>query len=324
VVAAVPESDAFDIRGVIPVDRLQRATADSAQTVVHMEGTAPGWFALVEAPIILGRDVSYADTAAVQYPVVIGSDLARSLWGDANPVGRTLASPPLPGLQKDSISMMVIGVYDATKRLPGMTFVGGTARSNANARVFTARGRKWQHDRVLVRTRGPAAPYLPQLQRFLHSAAPSLPVTSVRTLAQRDEQMFRETLQGFALAGAGGGLALLLASLGLYGVVSLAVQQRTREIGVRIAVGARPSQVMQTFLASGVKTSVWALLLGLPLSMAAMKIGMSQGLIIAPGVSVVLIGAVITVLLLAVATAATWFPAVRASRVDPATTLRVD
>jgi hypothetical protein len=57
---------------------------------VHVERAAPGWFRLVDVPVILGRDVSLADTAAVDYPVVIGSDLARALWGVANPVGRTL------------------------------------------------------------------------------------------------------------------------------------------------------------------------------------------------------------------------------------------
>ncbi|MGH7636991.1 MAG: ABC transporter permease, partial [Gemmatimonadaceae bacterium] len=320
VVSAVPESDAFDVRGVMapPADRVQRGVAtDSLPTVVHLEGTAPGWFATVDVPIILGRDVSYADTAAADYPVVIGSDLARSLWGDAHPIGRRLASAPLPGLEQDSIMMTVVGVYDATVRLPGMRWGGNATRTNVNDRVYTARGRHWRHDRVLVRTRASAAPFIPELQQFLRNTASSLPVTWMRTLAQSDEMLYRDTLKASAIAGAGGALALLLASLGLYGVVSLAVQQRTREIGVRIAVGARPGQVARMFLASGVKTGTVALALGLPLSMAALRVGMSQGLIIAPGVNVWAIGAVIAMILLAMAAAATWVPARRAARVDP-------
>jgi ABC-type antimicrobial peptide transport system permease subunit len=230
----------------------------------------------------------------------------------------------LPGFAQDSIAMTVIGVYDATRRMPGVTWNGGAARGDPLKRVYTARGKQWRHDRALVRTRGPAAPFLPELQRFVRAQAPSLPVTSMLTLAQVDEQEYLVTLRVSALAGAGGALALLLASLGLYGVVSLAVRQRTREIGIRIAVGAHPMQVARMFLESGVRVSLVALALGLPLSIAALKIGLSQGLVIAPQVNPYLIGVVIALVLLAVASAATWVPARRAALVDPARTLRVE
>jgi putative ABC transport system permease protein len=141
------------------------------------------------------------------------------------------------------------------------------------------------------------------------------------TLEQVDARAYRSALQVAGLAGAGGALALLLASLGLYGVISLTVRQRTREIGVRIAIGARPMEVARMFLASGVRA---ALALGLPLSIAALRIGMSQGGVIAPKVNPYLIGVVIAPVLLAVASAATWVPARRAALVDPARTLRVE
>ena len=220
--------------------------------------------------------------------------------------------------------MTVVGVYDATRRLPGMIWGGQSTRTDATARVYTAHGKNWQHDRLLVRTRGPAAPYLPELQRFVRARAPSLPVSSMMTLEQVDARAYRSALQVAGLAGAGGALALLLASLGLYGVISLAVRQRTREIGVRIAIGARPMEVARMFLASGVRASLVALALGLPLSIAALRIGMSQGVVIAPKVNPYLIGVVIAPVLLAVASAATWVPARRAALVDPARTLRVE
>jgi putative ABC transport system permease protein len=144
------------------------------------------------------------------------------------------------------------------------------------------------------------------------------------TLEQVDARAYRSALQVAGLAGAGGALALLLASLGLYGVISLTVRQRTREIGVRIAIGARPMEVARMFLASGVRASLVALALGLPLSIAALRIGMSQGVVIAPKVNPYLIGVVIAPVLLAVASAATWVPARRAALVDPARTLRVE
>jgi ABC-type antimicrobial peptide transport system permease subunit len=149
-------------------------------------------------------------------------------------------------------------------------------------------------------------------------------VTSIQTLAQIGASEYRDTLRSAMLAGAGGALALLLASLGLYGVVSLAVQQRTREIGIRIAVGAEPSRVARMFLASGVRVSVIALVLGLPLSVIGLKLAVSRGIFIAPGVNVYLIGLSIAAVLLTIASAATWMPARRAARVDPAMTLRVE
>ncbi|HMC53844.1 MAG TPA: ABC transporter permease [Gemmatimonadaceae bacterium] len=325
VIGAVPDAQAFDVRGVVPTGSdVVRARADSGPTVIHVEGAAPGWLAMMDVPMLLGRDVSLMDTAATDYRVIIGSDLAHALWGDANPLGRVLASPPLPGLEQDSVMMTVVGVYDATHELPGMTFGGASATTNITSRAYTAHGKHWRHDYLLVRTRATAEPFVPELQRFIRATAPSLPVRTMRTLAQQDEERYRETFKMAAGAGAGGLLALLLASLGLYGVVSLAVQQRTREIGVRIAVGAHPTRVARMFLASGVRLGAIALFLGLPLSIAALKVGMSQGLFIAPGINVWLIGVAIAVILLAVASGATWIPARRAARVDPATTLRVE
>jgi putative ABC transport system permease protein len=322
VFSAVSDASAFDVRGIVAGDRDARlARADSVPTIAHMEGAAPGWFALVDVPIILGRDVALVDSAALNRPVVIGSDLARKLWGGANPLGRTLASPPVLAGQ-DSMAMTVVGVYDATRRLPGMTWNGTSARTNVPARVFTARDKHWRHDRILVRTRGPAAPFLPDLERFIRAKAPSLPVSGMRTLSQEDDAAYRDTLEAAALSGAGGLLALLLASLGLYGVVSLAVQQRTREIGIRIAVGAHPMQVARMFLKSGVRVSALALALGLPISVAALHIALLQGVVIAPGANPYVIGVGIAMLLLVVAAAATWVPARRAALVDPATTLR--
>jgi hypothetical protein len=287
-----------------------------------MEGVAPGWFSLVDVPIVLGRDVSLADTSAADYPVVIGSTLARSLWGDASPIGRRMPAPALPGTNTDSVMMTVVGVYDATRQLPGMTFGGQSASGDTTWRAFTAHDKKWRSDRILVRTRGPAEPFLPTLHAVVREAAPSLPVSRMATLAQVDNQRYLETVQMSLLAGAGGALALLLASLGLYGVVSLAVEQRTREIGIRIAVGAQPMQVARMFLASGVRVSVIGLIAALPLSIVGMRFAISQNLL--PNMNGFWIGGVIAALLLGVASGATWLPARRAARVDPARTLRVE
>lgn len=322
VVLAVNDASGFDVRGVYARDRDLRA--DTVPTIIHLEGAAPGWFGLVDVPIVLGRDVALADTVEVDYPIVIGSDFARVMWGTANPIGRSLSSPALPGLEQDSAALTVVGVYDATRQLPGMTWGGAATTGDKPTRVYTAKGKHWRQDRVLVRTRGAAEGSLVDLQRFLRETAPSMPVTSTMTLAQIDAGKYEDALQVSMLAGAGGVLALLLASLGLYGVVSLAVQQRTREIGIRIAVGAQPLSVARMFLKSGVRVSLVALLLGLPLSVVGLRVALKQGILVVPQGNVYVIGVAIAGTLLAVAAAATWVPARRAARVDPALTLRVE
>ena len=342
-----------DVRDVVPdvttfasrtVSALDRQAGDPqppmVRRLVSMQGTAPGWFGVVDVPIILGRDVSLADTLenSTDVPIVIGSDLARELWGEGSPIGRRLLSrrnrassmlwitPSLPGSGPDSLAMAVVGVFDAVRALPGMAVDGGIAEgdSPAPARVYTARGKQWRQDRVLVRTRGLAEPLLPELQGFVRAQAPSLPVISMQTLEQEDRTDYRETRRMVLLACTAGGLALLLASLGLYGIVSLAVRQRTREIGIRIAVGAHPTQLVRMFLASGVRVSLVAMALGLPVSIVALKVGLAMRIVLAPAVDTWLIGIAIAAVLLAVASLATWVPARRASLVDPARTLRTD
>lgn len=164
--AVVPAPGGFDVRGVFVPDREGRiAAGDTVPTVLHLEGAAPGWFGVLDVPIVLGRDVMLADTASTDRPVVIGVDLARALYGDANPVGRILYSAPLRGEGQDSIAMSVVGVYDSKVKVPGMLWAGATSRSNIPCRIYTAHGKTWRKDRLLIRTRGPAAGYLPDSPR---------------------------------------------------------------------------------------------------------------------------------------------------------------
>jgi putative ABC transport system permease protein len=109
----------------------------------------------------------------------------------------------------------------------------------------------------------------------------------------------------------------------LYGVVALAVQQRTREIGIRIAIGANPSAVTRMFLQSGVRLAVIALLIGLPVTVVGLRLGQSQG-VVNQGPNFWLVGLAVSVVLLSVATGATWRPARRAARVPPAIALRAE
>jgi putative ABC transport system permease protein len=325
VVAVVPAPAGFDIRGVHVPNREGRiAAGDTIPTVLHLEGAAPGWFGVLDVPIVLGRDVMLADTASTDRPVVIGVDLAQALYGDANPIGQILYSPALSGLKQDSIAMTVVGVYDSRVEVPGMQWAGTASRSNIPYRIYTAHGKAWQKNRLLIRTRGLAAEYLTDLQRLVIAEAPQLPIGSILTLQQMDEQEYRVTVRIALLAALGGLCALTLASLGLYGVVALSVRQRTREIGVRIAVGAEPKSVARMFLVSGVKSAMIGLAIGLPVTLVVLQLLVAQGEMGMTAEQPLFIGVVITVILSTVAAIASWIPARRAATIDPGLTLRAE
>jgi putative ABC transport system permease protein len=191
-------------------------------------------------------------------------------------------------------------------------------------RMYTAHRARWRRDGLLIRTHGQAEAFLPALRHLIRDAAPQLPVSEMETQAQRDDAERDIALKISLLVAAAATLALILASLGLYGVVSLAVRQRTREIGIRIAVGAAPARVARMFLASGMRIGAAALLLGLPVCVVGLHLLLSNNALIAPSLNPWHIGAAIAAILLAVVALATWIPARRAAAVDPASTLRAD
>ena len=316
VVSVVPQATTFENR-TISVPRA--TTTDSASNApiesrrVSVEGTAPGYFAILGVPIILGRDLTLADTAGADYNVVIDSDLARALWDGANPIGKTLVSVDWQEGAADSVAMHVIGVHDASV----------ATTSGPGIHIFTANGKRWRRDALLIRTPGPAQAYVPTLRTIIRKEAPGLPLGGMQTLSDINAQNRRETILAVGAIGGAGALALLIASLGLYSVVALAVTQRRREIGIRLAVGAKPLEVARMFLASGIRLSGLGLALGLPVSLLAFQI-LLENESIPPTVDMWVIGVGLALVILLVASAAAWLPARRAARVDPATTLRIE
>jgi hypothetical protein len=265
--------------------------------------------------VILGRDIAFRDTGAADPAVVIGSQFARRLFGEANPVGRAIMShrsADQTGI--DTMRLVIVGVFDQPANVSAEDVM----------RMYTAHRARWRRDGLVIRTHGPAEAFVPRLRALLQSAAPGLPVSRLQTQAQIDDEERGVAMRVSALAAGSAAVALLLASLGLYGVVSLAVRQRTREIGIRVAVGAAPSRVARMFLASGMRIGVIALLLGLPVCVIALHVLLSNQTLIAPSLDPWRIGAAIAAILLTVVAIASWIPARRATTVDPASTLRVE
>ena len=289
----------------------------AARQLVRLTGerAAPGYFATLGIPVVRGRDFARAEVAPArprpaEASVVIGADVARTLWGGADPVGRRLEATS--DSARGARTLTVVGVIDD----PLARFRG----AGEDVRVYLPPDTTQIARAVLVRTTGDAAAVAPAVRRVVSGAAPDL-LADVQTLAevQAEEERDRRTATGWISAA--GGMALLLSAIGLYAVVAFAVGRRTREIAVRMSVGAPEGRIVRRFVADGLRLAATGLAVGLPvglLGLAALP-ALDSDL---PPLPAVPVAAITSITVIATALVAAWIPARRAAAVDPAVVLR--
>jgi predicted permease len=304
---ALLENSAMIARTVTPERQGEKSSA------VFTWFLMPRWNFLqaMGIPILRGRGLEAADERGAARVAVINESLARRLFGAADPIGR----PFLPSASERTPPFQVIGVardahYSSLRDEPPPTYYAPFTLNLELAGQMT----------FGVRTGEDPAALLPAVRAAVAEIAPDLPVFAART---QDEQVDRSLLRErqFALLGTGfGAVALLLACIGLFGVLSHAVRRRSREIGIRLALGAQPRGVLGMVLRQGLVLAGVGCVLGLAGAAAASRLvrGMLFGL--APSDPATLLGAVAT--LLAVAAVSAWLPARRAARTDPMAVLR--
>jgi predicted permease len=286
--------------------------------VVRTQPVAPGYFKGMDQRIVMGREFIESDSTASVSPIVIGSDFAARVFGTENPIGKRLVVLNWSGYRRMG-EAEIVGVVSADD--------AGTSETGTSIRIFTpmggALGVPMAPDGILIRTAGPAAPLLATFREIANAEAPMLPIRSMKTLAQMDREKRSEILQATGASAVGGLITLLLASVGLYAVVALAVNQRQREIGVRVSLGARPGQVVQMFFRGGLRVSLIGLAIGLPLSVLALKVLRSQMTLMGiPRVNMPVIASAVAVAVIVVSSLASWIPARRAAGADPLEALR--
>jgi ABC-type antimicrobial peptide transport system permease subunit len=194
--------------------------------------------------------------------------------------------------------------------------------------VFAIDTSGWRDFAYLARTTGPARPLIRPIRERLRKTLPDLPVEYAETLQDAFAEEQRTMVQLGTGVGTAGALVLLLASIGLYGVIALAVAQRRREIGIRIALGAKPVEVVALLFRQGLRLSGLGLLIGLPLSILGLA-AVGQVMVLtgdngALPVNPTVIGVIIAATVTLVAAVATWLPARRAAVVDPMIALRAE
>jgi predicted permease len=276
------------------------------------------FFKTIGIRMLAGRPFNEHDTGASPNVAVINQRLAVTRFPHENPIGKLVSVGVHSGY----------GDILATGPLEIVGVCGDSMYANlhetASPQLFIPYVQQTQMRRLTYMIRTQVAPetIVPALRRVLHAADPALPLVAVRTQqAQIDEDLADERLL-VSLSSIFGVLALVLASVGVYGVMALSVAERTREIGIRMALGAIPRQILAMVLREAWSLSVIAIAAGVGASLLVTRFVKAMLFGIAPSDPTTMWGA--AVLLLIVVLGASWIPARRAASVQPMEALRRD
>jgi len=271
--------------------------------------TWPGYFDAVGTPLLRGRDFTTHDVKGAPAVVIINETLARRLWPDQDPVGKRLRFPWGDEPFREVVGVARDGKYhELTEQPRGYMYL--PERQRADLTDIS----------LVVRSSGDPRTLIPVLSDAVHALDRNLPLFQIVTLEDALRDRLDKERGASAVLGVFGGLALLLASLGLYGVMAYAVTQRTREVGVRMALGAASRQVLRQFLFEGARFALIGIVLGLALSAVVTRV--ASRFLYGVEATDLITFALSAVVLIAVAAAASFWPARRAARVDPMVALR--
>jgi predicted permease len=284
---------------------------ESRGTPVFQATIRPQYFATIDLPIVRGRDFTASDDKGAPPVAIVGEQLARTLWPGQDPIGKRVSAEGDTGPW-----LTVVGVAREV-------LLGGPTEARRSVVYLPQR----QHPdtkmlTLLARTRSDPAALTAGLRRTLRQMDADLPLFNVRTLAEYKRLKLADRMNGVTILAGFGALALLLASIGVYGVMAFSVIQRTREIGIRIALGARGRQVVSLFIGRAMRLTLLAVVIGVSLSLALSRL--LQGMLFGLTPTDVATFAGVAALLSAVAVLASWIPARRAARVDPISALRYE
>ena len=302
-------SDILHIAGYQP-------PADQLAPVAEFNIVTPGYFETLRIPILRGRAFTDADAQASQHVAVINEAMAQQFWpgrgGVQNAIGRRFQ------MREDAQhSIEVVGIA-RNSRVRGF-------RSPIRPYFYVPLAQTYISVQTLqVRTAEAPEAALADVQRLIETIAPGMPLLGGQTMNQGLNTLvgFQRYRIGAVLAAALGMLGLLLAVVGVYGVVSYSAAQRTHEIGIRMALGAQPRGILSMIVRQGLVIVGGGLAIGLLATFVLARL-VSKFLVGVSGTDPLILGAV-TVLLGLVAVAACYVPARRATRIDPVVALHVE
>jgi len=294
----------------VPKIAVQGDPATANGVDVHIQ-IYPGYFPTMGIALVGGRDLSWQDIMSTRPVGVINQSMARALFGNRNPIGHRIG-----WAVDNSFDIEIVGVVKDAKygnlREPAAPMFYQTF-----AQARTGRGQMTLHVRSIGNPAGVALAVRREVQRI----SKDIPMFEVQTMtAQVDDSLTQERLIA-TLSGFFGGLALLLASIGLYGTMSYTVSRRTSELGIRMALGAQRATVIWLVLRESLRLII-GIIAGLPVALLSMRLLSSLLFGLKPA-DAATIGLAVVVMT-AVAVTAGYIPARRASLVDPIVALRYE
>ncbi len=287
--------------------------SSSEQDSITYQEAGPNYFHTMGIPIVRGREFSKQDSLTTPHVVMVNNAFAKRFWPGQNPIGKRLRF----GVTNTKNPWMeVIGLagdvkFDSLKQDPADSPVVYAAIQQSEVIEDMS---------VVIRTKVDPAAMIPSLRQEIASVNPAIALFSVATLHERMLENSADARAYAALLGIFAGLAAVLCAIGIYGVISFWVAQRTREIGIRVALGAGRGQVLRLVAGRGLRLTVIGLAVG-----TAAALGLTRALRgmlyevqpFDPGIFVAMLAVMSAIALLAC-----WIPARRAMNVDPIVALR--
>ena len=269
----------------------------------------PGYFHTLGVPVLGGREFTVQDTLGSPGVVVINQALAKRYWPNEDPVGKRISIETRGAPQW----LTIVGVVGDVRHW-------GLAREVRPQLFRPYTQAAWPWMQIVVKTTTAPGAFAPAVKREMAAAEPDRPLSTPRTMEQIVQRSVGSRRFPMLMLAGFAGLALILAAVGIVGVVSYAVTQRTREVGIRIALGAQRRSVVWLMVRSSMRWVLAGVGLGAAASLGATRLLAGMLYEVKPTDPWVL--AAVAVLLAAVALAASYLPARRATRVDPLTALR--
>jgi len=270
----------------------------------------PGYFSALQIPLLRGRFFTGGDRAGRPKAIIISHQLAQQYFPGENPLGKHILVPARDDTGNEIVGVVADTLYQVGR--PSMATMYFPILNGENHRAFT----------LAVRTASDPLAFSVPIQKQIAALDPELPVSDVTTMQEIIARSIGNASLSASLVLAFAVLSLLLASVGLYGVLSYLTTQRTSEIGVRMALGAQREQVVRLMLGDGLRPAVYGLLLGLAASVGAVRL--IESMLYGTRPLDPAIFAAVAGTLLVVAALACLVPAWKASRIDPMQALRTE
>jgi putative ABC transport system permease protein len=270
------------------------------------------YFSTLGIPLRAGRALTAGDRPGAPAVTVINETAARRFWPGENPIGKRVRFGSTTGFT-DSAGVEIVGIVGDVKYEGAELPVGPDFYTSYLQFAFP-------DTMVMVKTRGEPAEIVPLLRAAAATVDPAVPLYEVMSLDERVVRALGRPRFNTTIVALFAGAALLLAALGVYGVLSFTVSARTREIGVRLALGASPRRVLGAFVGHGIRLSAAGVAIGLAAALVLSR--SASGLVQGLGQPNVPVLAAVSLVMLLVAAASAFLPARRASRVDPMQVLK--